>query len=448
MDAAATSTTAAVTHMVDASDMIDATHMVDASDRRLRSVRADASDCDVLRGEISGSDAADRKWDVIVIGAGPAGLLAARLLAQRQRSVLLIEAKSFPRYKVCGGCLNAHALAILAEAGLGHLPHDAGGVPIDALEVCCGGRSARFALPGGLSLSRSLFDQRLLEAALEVGVRLVSQSTATVEQSRDGPWRIVTAQQRQSTARLAARVVVCADGLLRSAVRQFPELASRVAPQSRLGIGAFLTSAEISEAARARIATGMITMVVGSMGYVGLARAESNGLSVAAAISPEGLKATGSPAAAVARILTEAGLPFPDPSGLGEWHGTPLLTSRARRVAAAQLFVLGDAAGYVEPFTGEGMAAALDGAWLAAPLIDRAVDGWDDSLSRAWETTYHRAIRRRQWICRGLTTLARRPLLVRGALPLIARFPAAARLLISRVHRPRVADTSLMEGSK
>ena len=83
------------------------------------------------------------------------------------------------------------------------------------------------------------------------------------------------------------------------------------------------------------------------------------------------------------------------------------LTSSAGRVAAEQLFVVGDAASYVEPFTGEGIAAALESAWLAAPLVDCAVKGWDVSLSREWERVYARSIRRRQWICRGASWVLR-----------------------------------------
>ena len=53
-------------------------------------------------------------WDVVVIGAGVAGGLAAFDCARRGLSVLLVEKRSFPRWKVCGCCFNANALAALA----------------------------------------------------------------------------------------------------------------------------------------------------------------------------------------------------------------------------------------------------------------------------------------------------------------------------------------------
>ena len=62
--------------------------------------------------------AARERWDVIVIGAGPAGALAAREAARRQLKTLLVDRKTFPRTKVCGSCLSRRALSVLEHAGL------------------------------------------------------------------------------------------------------------------------------------------------------------------------------------------------------------------------------------------------------------------------------------------------------------------------------------------
>ena len=78
-----------------------------------------------------------------------------------------------------------------------------------------------------------------------------------------------------------------------------------------------------------------------------------------------------------------------------DWHGTPPLTSRPGRVAAERLFVIGDASGYVEPFSGEGMATALETALAVAPLADRSsarsgspslVDRWECDRSASWSS--------------------------------------------------------------
>lgn len=75
-------------------------------------------------------EAGRRIWDAIVVGAGPAGALAARELARWHCSVLLVDKAVFPRSKVCGCCLNGRALAVLREADLGHLPATLGAVQL------------------------------------------------------------------------------------------------------------------------------------------------------------------------------------------------------------------------------------------------------------------------------------------------------------------------------
>ena len=79
--------------------------------------------------------ATHRLWDAIVVGAGPAGAMAARELARTGISVLLVDRARFPRYKVCGGCLNPRALRLLRKAGLGGLMARLGAVPLTKLRV-------------------------------------------------------------------------------------------------------------------------------------------------------------------------------------------------------------------------------------------------------------------------------------------------------------------------
>ena len=79
--------------------------------------------------------ASDTTWDGVVIGAGPAGAMAARELALSGRRVLLVERKRFPRWKICGACLNAHALACLRSAGLGSLVERHGGIRLDGYRL-------------------------------------------------------------------------------------------------------------------------------------------------------------------------------------------------------------------------------------------------------------------------------------------------------------------------
>ena len=109
-------------------------------------------------------------------------------------------------------------------------------------------------------------------------------------------------------------------------------------------------------------------MTCGTGGYLGLVRLEDDRLDLAAAFDADWMRRAGGPGAAAKALLSEAGWPAPFDLLKSTWRGTPALTRQARRLAAERVFVLGDAAGYVEPFTGEGMAWALAAGVAVAPL--------------------------------------------------------------------------------
>ena len=164
-------------------------------------------------------------------------------------------------------------------------------------------------------------------------------------------------------------------------------------------------------------------MAVGRCGYVGLVRVEDDQLNVAAAFARELIKDCGSPGAAARTILAEAGFPSIPALASASWQGTVPLTRRTWPVAGERFFVLGDAAGYVEPFTGEGMAWAMMCGKAAVPLARRAIDGWDPSLPREWTSLHRRLVARRQLLCRGLALMLRHPWLARTGFELAIRAP-------------------------
>ena len=109
-------------------------------------------------GTISFAAAGQRRWDAIVVGAGPAGALAARQLAREGTEVLLLDRKAFPRWKVCGACVNQNALSVLKDVNLHDLVERLGAVPIEKFQLCVGSRHATLAIPGGVAVSRAQFD--------------------------------------------------------------------------------------------------------------------------------------------------------------------------------------------------------------------------------------------------------------------------------------------------
>jgi len=96
--------------------------------------------------------------------------------------------------------------------------------------------------------------------------------------------------------------------------------------------------------------------------------------------------------------------------------------------------VLGDAAGYVEPFTGEGIAWALATGAAVAPLAARAPAGWQPALARQWADVHRRIVGRR-FLCRATAAILRRPRLVRLAIRLLALAPALAAPIVGLLNR-------------
>ena len=232
---------------------------------------------------------------------------------------------------------------------------------------------------------------------------------------------------------VAARVVVVAAGLGNSCLSRDEAIRTTVASRSRIGAGCLLDDAPASYRA------GTIHMAIARNGYVGLVRVEDGALNVAAALDPAFVKSQGAPGSAAAAILAEAGFPAISSLGSAEWRGTATLTRRTRPVAAHRLFVIGDAAGYVEPFTGEGIAWALAAGEAVAPLVLRGAARWEPSLIHEWTAAQRRLIGRHQQLCRGLSLLVRHPRLTSVVLTLVERAPTVAAWGLQRVNSSPVA---------
>ena len=382
-----------------------------------------------------------RRWDALVIGAGPAGALAARQAAQGGKRVLLVESKSFPRAKVCGACLNGPALAVLKAVGLEGLPGALGGLAINQFDVRSHRRGVRLALPGGIAVSRKRFDAALVEAAIAAGAEFLPETAALLGEiagSGGEEARTVVLRFRDTAPREGrAGIVLAADGLGHASLRDCTDFSSHIARNARIGLGVIV--AEYPDA----YAPGTIFMAVAHRGYVGLVRVEDGLLNIAAALEPELVKRHGAPADALAAIIEEAGFPAIPALARAECLGTLPLTRRTTPVASRRVLVLGDAAGYVEPFTGEGMAWALAAAGASAPFIERGHREWDAALERDWHRLLHRVVFRRQRWCRLLAIALRHPLAMRIALDTVSLVPSLSAPIIRSLNRPPTATAGV-----
>jgi flavin-dependent dehydrogenase len=373
-------------------------------------------------------EAARRTWSVVVVGAGPAGATAARELARRGVDVLLVDRATFPRWKVCGCCLNGNALATLGHIGLGDLPARYGACSLDDMRLSAKGREARFTLTGSVSLSRETFDAALVAEATRAGAAFLPGTTATLANGT-AMTRGVRLSNRDDQVHVAARVLLAADGLGGTLLARAGENEARPEPGARIGAGA------VSATAPDFYRRGTLYMTCGAGGYLGLVRLEDGRLDLAAAFDADWLRRRGGPGAAASELLCDAGWPAPPDVQTLAWRGTPALTRQARRVAAERVFVLGDAAGYVEPFTGEGIAWALASGVAVVPLAIRAASAWQYELTREWTMRYRRVVSHRQSACRAAAAVLRHPLLTGAVVTVLSRLPSLAAPFVRHLNR-------------
>lgn len=365
-------------------------------------------------------------YDAVVIGAGPAGALSTYLLARTGRRVLLVDKKRFPREKVCGGCLNARATSVLRSVRLGNLVADIDAQPLERLFVHAEQRILTLPLTKSFSVGRSELDQALVEAAQKAGAMFLPETSAKIGAlCGNGSTRLVELRGHDATWRVESAAVIAADGLTHSSL---PGTTS-VADGSMVGVGAVVHGDDTFR-------PGEVRMIVGDAGYVGMVRLSGDRLNMAAAVRSECLRE--GPAGAVERLLHAAGFKIPPKLSEASWQGTPPLTRFAVSVADDRLFVLGDATGYVEPFTGEGMTWALESATLLTPILLELLEGrlTPAAAANTWSRSLLQTQQRRQTWCRRVAWVLRTPWRRRTALSVASLIPKLPQWIMHRIGQP------------
>lgn len=375
--------------------------------------------------------------DVLVVGAGPAGAVAATVLARAGVNVRLVDRARFPRPKLCGDTINPGTLALLKRLQLDRAA--AGGRAIGGMLVTGAGDvtiEGRYPLGlNGVAITRSAFDWALVEEAVRagadfedgVGVRAarlsghVSAHVAGVNVSGRGGQRDMP---------LEARVTIAADG--RRSMLAFGLGLARHPPQPRRWvIGAYFEGVRFD-----RRGPLLGEMHIRSGRYIGISPVGENRTNVCV-VKPSG--------------AGDAAFRHPLDTLIGAIAGDPLLAGRfrsARAIGAPALLgplaveatgrsidgliAAGDAAGFVDPMTGDGLRFAIRGGELAAEAALRALEhGWTgvhEALSRARRREFQSKWR----FNRALRALVSSPVAVQAAARASRVAPGVIRALIAK----------------
>jgi flavin-dependent dehydrogenase len=326
--------------------------------------------------------------EVLIAGAGPAGAIAALMLARAGVRVLIVDRARFPRDKICGDTMNPGALHILARHGL-RQAIDRRGFPIHGM-LLTGPRGAQVrGLYGsgiiGRSLVRRDLDQLLIEAAVAAGAQfqdgvrvhgpIIEQASGSKEPSVHGAMLVA---RDGRTLRIPAQMTIAADGR-RSTLAFALKLARQPARPRRWAIGGYFEGVDGLE-------------LVGEMHirrghYIGVAPLPG-GLVNACYVSAsrEGMA---QPAAQLLRALWRDPIlreRFVHARMTGPVSVLGPMAVDTSRAGVRGLLLAGDAAGFIDPITGDGLRLALRGGELAAEVelasLEHPDRAWHDTLTR------------------------------------------------------------------
>lgn len=372
-------------------------------------------------------------FDAVIIGAGPAGSAAAILLARAGWSVALIEKQVFPRRKVCGECIAASNLPLLAALGVEVELEACAGAELRHVALMHGRQTIVAELPAaahdrfrwGRAVGRDKLDTLLMEQARAAGALVLQPWCLQGIEGEAGAWRCTVRNVESGETRtLHAAVAIDAHGSWEA----LPTGRRRLA-RSASDLFAFKANFE-----QTQLETGLLPVLAFRGGYGGMVVAGGGLTTVACCIRRARLDAARRAMPGVSAGQVVEAMLDTECTGVhqalraatrqGPWLATGALEPGIRLGAEDRVFRIGNAAGEAHPIIGEGISMALQSAWLlcghllSPPLQpDTPASASQAAVARRYAADWRRLFQPRLRLASAFAHAAMRPTL---AAPLLA----------------------------
>ena len=381
-------------------------------------------------------------FDVVIVGAGPAGSSAAILLARAGWSVALVEKQTFPRRKVCGECIAASNFPLLDALGIGAAVAAAAGPELRKVALLRGDRSVEAGLPPataqadpwGRAVGRETLDTLLLEQARSAGVCVLQPWCVQVIRGSAGAWQVeVRAVDSDLMQTLNAAVAIDAHGSWQVLPSARP---ARLRGRARSDLFAFKANFR-----GASLPPGKLPVLSFNGGYGGMVVAGSDETTLACCVRRDRLEAarTASPGlragevieALLRRECASVRKALLGSTREGQWLASGPLDPGVHLRADDAIFRIGNAAGEAHPIIGEGMSMALQSAWLLCGHLLEAgsphpatENSWQRDVAKRYASEWRQQFSPRLRLAAAFAHCAMRPVTAVPLMAMVRLWPA------------------------
>ena len=350
-----------------------------------------------------------KRYDALVIGAGPAGATAALALARAGFSVAVVEKAAFPRRKVCGEFISAATWPLLRELGIAASLTASAGPPVRRVGLYAGEAIVEAPMPApresdawGRAIGREVLDATLLEHASSTGADVYQPCEVAGWEEQSGEYQVRISNARTPAGTLRARVLVAAHGSWESGAMRTQPPRREHRPADLLGFKAHFQGASLP--------AGLMPLVLFPGGYGGMVHSDGGRVSFSCCIRRDALRECR--ASHPGLTAGEAVITYVIESSRGvrealagarrdaPWLSAGPIRPGIRPLARGRIFSVGNAAGEAHPLVAEGISMAIQSAWLlgehlvaAESLCDAALGSAAAGYEEAWHDNFAARVR-------------------------------------------------------